>query len=200
MERKMAAGRGIGRVHLGPSKESHGDFLQVTLEWACVAVLSGSDVRWSSCDFSMTCTQILLYVKRMVRLAVGMAKSFIASLLLVFLPICYGQTDPQPQQIHLSSTGKGRNDRKEVNEGKWEIENSPMYASGHAWFGKQIVKEIQSDRSIESISWYKQEFDIEKLLLLFGDMSGQFCEKSTLFSQLALSYIIRTFLKCSYRM
>ena len=53
----------------------------------------------------------------MVRFAVGMAKSSIVSLLLVFLPICYGQTDPQPQQIHLSSTGKGRNDRKELNEG-----------------------------------------------------------------------------------
>lgn len=41
----------------------------------------------------------------MVRFAADMAKSFIASLLLFFLPICYGQTDPQPQQIHLSSTG-----------------------------------------------------------------------------------------------
>lgn len=85
----------------------------------------------------------------MVRFAADMAKSFIASLLLFFLPICYGQTDPQPQQIHLSSTGKGRNDRKELNEGNWEIKNSLMYASGHAWFGKQIVKEIQSDRSID---------------------------------------------------
>lgn len=85
----------------------------------------------------------------MVRFAADMAKSFIASLLLFFLPICYGQTDPQPQQIHLSSTGKGRNDRKELNEGNWEMKNSPMYASGHVWFGKQIVKEIQSDRSID---------------------------------------------------
>ena len=65
----------------------------------------------------MTCTQILFDFKRMVRFAADMAKSFIASLLLFFLPICYGQTDPQPQQIHLSSTGKGRNDRKELNEG-----------------------------------------------------------------------------------
>ena len=91
----------------------------------------------------------------MVRFAADMAKSFIASLLLFFLPICYGQTDPQPQQIHLSSTGKGRNDRKELNEGNWEIKNSPMYASGHAWFGKQIVKEIQSDRSIDDRQKHK---------------------------------------------